>query len=510
MTADAPTAPPTRREDFDVVVIGAGINGAAIGCALSGVGQRVLLVDQGDIGGGTSQASTMLIWGGLLYLKDFEFGTVRDLCRDRDRLIAHEPSLVRACAVRYLPTPGQRPPALVTAALHGYWLMGSSARRRPRRRAGFDEQSMLADDRATAWQFEEGTLTGSDARFVLAWVQRAMARGAELRTYARVSAVAREGLALTRLQLTDTITGETSSVVAPVIVNAAGPGADLVNRLADVDSPFRHALSRGVSIAVPRQPSHQTHLVFDADGGNTLTLAPWGPTALWASTESLHPTLDEAQALSSDDVTYLIDQYNRRFRQPLTAADVLSIRLGVRPVAVGRAQALDGVGLGLSRHHRLHLDVTRQWLTVYGGKLSGCRGLADDVVQRLDGLLTPGAGHRRGGGVVSLATPETATFPGLREPVVSATWARDREHCRTLDDYLRRRTNIAQWLPRGGVGRHDEHRTAICQLAHTIHRGDAAAAATDVAAYAARVARDAAIIAAAARGASSSALGVSA
>lgn len=510
MAAETPRAARSDPDAYDVVVIGAGINGAAICCALSGAGQRVLLVDQGDIGGGTSQASTMLIWGGLLYLKDFEFGTVRDLCRDRDRLIANEPALVRTCAVRYLPTPGQRAPALVTAALHGYWLMGSSARRRPRRRAVFDEQSLLADDRASAWQFEEGTLTESDARFVLAWVQRSVARGAHVRTYARVSAVAREGRGLTRLELTDTITHQTSSVVAPVIVNAAGPGADLVNRLAGIESPFRHALSRGVSIAVPRQSQHQAHLVFDAEGGNTLTLAPWGPTALWASTESLHPTLAEANALTSDDVAYLLEQYNRRFRQPLSAADVLSVRLGVRPVAVGRAQALDGVGLGLSRHHRLHLDLERRWLTVYGGKLSGCRGLADDVAQHLTDVLPSRAG-RRPGGTAPLTTPDTATYPGMPDPVVSATWARDHEHCRTLDDYLRRRTNIAQWLPRGGLGRRDEHRAVMLQIARTIHRGDTAAAAADLAASAARVASDAAIIAAAGGGsAAPSSLGVSA
>lgn len=509
MAADAPTVLPPHGDAYDVVVIGAGINGAAIGGALSGAGQRVLLVDQGDIGGGTSQASTMLIWGGLLYLKDFEFGTVRDLCRDRDRLIAHEPALVRACAVRYLPTPGQRPPALVTAALHGYWLMGSSARRRPQRRPVFDEQALLADDRAGAWQFEEGTLVGSDARFVLASVQRSVALGAQVRTYTRVSAVAPEGRGLTRLQLTDTTTGRTSSVVARVVVNAAGPGADLVNHLAGVESPFRHALSRGVSIAVPRQPEHQTHLVFDADGGNTLTLAPWGPTALWASTESLHPTLDEARALTSDDVAYLIAQYNQRFRQPITATNVLSVRLGVRPVAVGRAQAVDGAGLGLSRHHRLHLDVERGWLTVYGGKLSGCRGLADDVVQRLAPSLPRRGGHQRGG-TAGVATPETTTFPGMPEPIVSAAWARDHEHCRTLDDYLRRRTNVAQWLPRGGLGRHDENVAALRALARTIHGGDETAAEADLISYRARVESDAAIITAAARHAAPSALGVSA
>jgi glycerol-3-phosphate dehydrogenase len=492
-------------EAGDVVVIGAGINGAAISHALARAGFDVLLVDQGDIGSGTSQSSTMLIWGGLLYLKDWELRTVRALCRDRDRLIAGEPDLVKACAVRYLPTPGVRSPLVVGAAMHAYWLMGLARRVRPRRLGGFDERALIAAGNGVAWEFEEATLAASDARFVLEWVRRGEALGARARTYSRVTGVHRHGGGRWRIELTDTITGQISSVAATVVVNAAGPWADQVNRLAGVETPYRNALSRGVSLMVARDPRHHTHLVFDTADGNTLTLAPWGPVSLWASTESLHDTVADAAGITPHDVAELTEEYNHRFRTPLAAGDIVSVRAGVRPVPVERHEAVDAEGLGLSRHHRLHADESCAWITVYGGKLSGCRGLARETLALVRRHAAPARPARADS---ALAAPPTGAFAGVPGPVVPPAWTVLHEHCRTIEDYLRRRTNIAQWVPRGGFGRHDEHLDAIRACARAIHRGDEAAAARDLAEYRARVATETDLLAAVDRLLSPSSIGV--
>src|ERR1044072_9167736 len=81
--------------DFDCIVVGGGINGAGIARDAAMRGLKVLLIDKGDIGGGTSAASTRLIHGGLRYLEHFEFGLVRESLREREALLRIAPHLVR-------------------------------------------------------------------------------------------------------------------------------------------------------------------------------------------------------------------------------------------------------------------------------------------------------------------------------------------------------------------------------------------------------------------------------
>ena len=127
---------------FDVVIVGAGINGATVCHALTSGGYRVLLVDQGDFGGGTSQASTMLIWGGLLYLKNLELATVLALTRDRDRLVAEHAVSVQARPLLYVPSGGP-PRVVVESALAAYWVMSAGTRARPHRLDQYEEPALI-------------------------------------------------------------------------------------------------------------------------------------------------------------------------------------------------------------------------------------------------------------------------------------------------------------------------------------------------------------------------------
>lgn len=476
-------APESR--PFDVLVVGAGINGVATALALAEAGYGVFVADQGDLGSGTSQASTMLVWGGLLYLKDWEIGTVVDLCRERDRLIDEDAADVGVCEVRYLPTPGGRSRPAILAALHAYWLLAAGRRRPARVLDDYPERALLNGPLGPAFAFDEGRLLASDARFVLRTAQRAERAGAEIRTYHRVDACAYDPNAgVWDVQLTNTLSGAAVAATARLVVNAAGPWADTVNDAAGITAPYRHVLSRGVSLCLPRDPRHDSHLVFDTEDGNALTLAPWGPVALWASTESLHPDVETAGRIEAADLTYLLDHYNARFRARVTTDDVVSLRVGVRPVPVTPGQRIDPRGLGLSRHHRLHVHATRPWLTIFGGKLSGCHGVAREVRAVVQERIAP-AGRRHdthghaSGDEARDAIPRI-TFPGVPAPLVAPAWSAAHEHCRTIEDYVRRRTTIAQWVPCGGFGRRGEHAAAMHELASAVHQGDDAAATLDL------------------------------
>ena len=131
--------------------------------------------------------------------------------------------------------------------------------------------------------------------------------------------------------------------------------------------------------------------------------------------------------------------------------------------------------LELSRRSIVYPDHERPWISVYGGKLTGCRELAAQIRTQI--------GVRLGRGPSAIdpreaAVPEMATtdFPGMGRPLPSPQWCRQHEFCCTLEDYLRRRTDIAQWQPRAGLGRDNGNREAVLAIAQALHGADAAAA----------------------------------
>jgi glycerol-3-phosphate dehydrogenase len=107
--------------DFDVIIVGAGINGAGIARDAAMRGLRVLLVDKGDVGGGTSAASTRLIHGGLRYLEHFEFGLVRESLKERETLLRIAPHLVRPLPITIpIYKHGRRGRATIRAGMIAY------------------------------------------------------------------------------------------------------------------------------------------------------------------------------------------------------------------------------------------------------------------------------------------------------------------------------------------------------------------------------------------------------
>ena len=116
---------------FDFVVVGGGINGASIYNRLCRSGYKVLLIDKGDFACGTSQSSGMMIWGGLLYLRNFHIGSVYHLSKARDEMIKKMKSLVSPCYFRYFPTGGKINKNFIYSGLYLYWLLGHCNRKRP-------------------------------------------------------------------------------------------------------------------------------------------------------------------------------------------------------------------------------------------------------------------------------------------------------------------------------------------------------------------------------------------
>ncbi len=478
---------------FDVAVVGGGVHGGAIFRALRTAGYRALLVERGDYACGTSQSSAMMAWGGLLYLKNADFATVWRLSRTREEMLAHAGGGVSPLRIRYVGAGATAPRLWQRLTLHLYWLLGACRRRRPRLETAFAEQELLRD--GAAWRsatYEEGRIDPSDARFVLRSILHDNPGAGWAFNYCRLAGGGFDaGQRCWHLELEDGLGRRTHQARARWVVNAAGIGTDRLNALFGVEAPYRNLFSKGVFLVLPRQPIHDSSLIF-ATEGDFLAWAPWGPVALWGPTETVVSDPDGATSPEPADIRYLLNELNRHAAKPYDTGDLVSLRYGVRSIAVPRGSG-DEDSRKLSRRPRLAFDPGRPWVSVYGGNLTYAALLARQLVNELRRRHPPSAGERptaapfeaNGNG----AAAPVITFPGLPGTFPAPGWCASHEDCWHLEDYLRRRTNIAQWVPRGGLGSRDEHRPLLERLARDIY-GDEESARRAVEEYRRRAAQD--------------------
>lgn len=442
--------------DTDVLVLGGGAVGAATYHHLRAAGLRVVLAERHDFAAGSSQGSAGLVWGGLLYLRHGHLREVATWCRERDRLRRDLPQAVIPHTCAYRLSAARRSPLMVGTGLALYWLLGAG--RAPRRRGGH----LL---------FQEARLHTSDARFTWEWI--ATAPG-QCTAFNRCEAgVFRRTDAGWEVSLTDRLDGLTTNLRTRWVVNAAGPWAEQVDRQAGIVTDWRLVLSRGTSLVVPGPRGH-SEIVEHPTQDDALSLVPFDHAAVWGSTETLVSSPEEGFAIPAQEVTDLIT-WHRQLIGPLTPAEVIALRVGVRALAVPAGAELQR-SQSVARAFRVLPQAQKPWISLYGGKLSGCAAVARQIVRHLTSSSrhAPAGQHR---------TIPQMTFPGLAHSVVDPRWCHEHEQCWSLADWLRRRTDIAQLVPRGGCGRHGEYRDHLAQAALVFADGDATRADHELATY---------------------------
>ncbi|MDX2416028.1 MAG: FAD-dependent oxidoreductase, partial [Xanthomonadales bacterium] len=273
------------QEVFDVAVIGGGVNGASLYSDLSRQGFRTLLVDKNDFAAGSSQASGMMVWGGLLYLRVGDLLTVTRLSRARDRMIKELNDWTQPVFYRYIPSnKNTMSSVLIGAGLGFYWLLGAGRRRFPGYERHFDEIALIQRDKHRgAFSYEEAMLRASDARFTLHWLTtHAPPAGCAL-NYCEVTPEDYDRQQqLWQLQLHDRQGDASTMARARLIVNCTGVWVDQLNEQCQIESPYRHAFSKGVYLGLQRDTGHNTPLIFDmGTNSDVMTFVPWGPVALW-------------------------------------------------------------------------------------------------------------------------------------------------------------------------------------------------------------------------------------
>ena len=474
---------------FDVTIVGGGVNGACLYDRLCRQGYRVALLDRGDFGSGTSQASAMMVWGGLLYLRSLDFRSVYNFSEARDRMISVMSNLVTPRLLRYCFSPGNLfGRYLILAGLYAYWTIGRFKRRRPALEECYPESKLLKKS-VDSLVYEEAFLNTSDSRFVLQWITpHQPPDGVALNCCKIEGGAYRPAEQLWRIQVVDRLEKKEIELRSHLVVNCAGVWADTINAAFAIRSPYKHVFSKGVFINFPRQPEHLAPLIFEmGEHGDVLTSLPWGPVAMWGPTETAITELDEGFVATADDVRFLLDHRKRCLKEQSRKEDIVALRCGVRPLAVKSSFDSRVYPLELSRSFRIAVDPARPWISSYGGKLTGCSELASRVANKVrDFFPAPATGPAEHPQDSSESIP-VIDFPGLSDPQPDPGWCRTREFCCTLDDYLRRRTNISQWVPRGGLGREDEHLPFLRTICLTLRDGDIAAADRELKAYRAKV-----------------------
>ncbi|MDO8860316.1 glycerol-3-phosphate dehydrogenase/oxidase [Haliea sp. E1-2-M8] len=373
-------------QEFDVLVIGGGINGAVSAAALAGRGVKVALIEREDFASGVSSQSSNLAWGGIKYLESWEFLLVNKLCRSRNELMRAYPSTVKE--IRFFTTiqKGFRwPPFFIFLGSVLYWIMGRFKTEPPRyvsaRQLEATEPVINTEHAAGGVEYSDCYLYDNDARFVFGFVRKALDYGCVAANYVAATAMRRDrGRWL--VEARDAISGETFTVAAKALVNAAGPWLDELNRGAHVPTTHHHLFSKGIHLIVNRVTDNKRVLTFFASDGRLFFLIPMGPCTCVGTTDTQVESPEVG--VTDEDRDFVLRNINSLLDMdpPLTRDSIIAERCGVRPLAVsGTGGVADWVQL--SRKHVVEVDRERQHLSILGGKLTDCLNVGDEVVAEL-------------------------------------------------------------------------------------------------------------------------------
>lgn len=460
-------------ESFDILVVGGGINGAAIARDAATRGASVLLVERDDLAAHTSSASSKLVHGGLRYLENYQFRLVRESLAEREILLRTAPHIVRPLRFVLPGCPALRPPWLIRSGLLLYDLFSIRGSLPRSRRIGPKETALLAPlkERRRALGYWDAWV--DDSRLTVLNAVAASEQGAEIATRTELRSARREG-DVWRAELS-----QGRAVEAKAIVNAAGPWvAEVLGQRLGETGASRARLVKGSHIVVPALwEGDQAYILQQADGRIVFALPFRGGFTLIGTTD-IPVDGPEDSAVSPGEVRYLCRAADRYFTRQVLPADIVWSYSGIRALHDdGAAEARS-----VTRDYRLELapGPGPKLLSVFGGKITTARALAQEALDRLgvEGRRSTSHTFLPGGDVYPdfldwldrlagwMPRPLVARLSGaygtrLRDMIEGCSsladlgrhfgaglyerevaWLRDREFARTADDVLWRRTKL--------------------------------------------------------------------
>lgn len=375
-----------RREEFDLCVIGGGINGAAVARDAALRGLSVTLVEAGDFAGATSSRSSKLIHGGFRYLPQRQFALVYHALRERERLRRRTaPHLVRP--IRFLfPIYRGRGFRRITMDI-GLWLYDIFARTRwSERHRIISNKAALRREPALA----TGNMTGAalyydawadDARITFENVLDAGLHGAAVANYALVEGLAKDGGRIVAARVRDVINDQRLEIRARHFVNAAGPWVDDIRKMDDPAAPRSVRLTKGVHLVFPIKalPVHEA-IVLSDEADRIVFVMPHDRYVLVGTTDTYFSGDRRSVAADQSDIKYLLKILSDGLPHiALTEDDIASSFAGLRALVISD----DGKSPSAVPREETIIESASGMLTVAGGKLTTHREIAEKVVDRL-------------------------------------------------------------------------------------------------------------------------------
>ncbi len=374
-----------RTGPYDIAIVGGGINGCGIARDAAGRGLSVLLVEKDDLASGTSSSSTKLVHGGLRYLEHYEFKLVRHSLSEREVLWAMAPHIIWPMRFVLPHHRGLRPAWLIRLGLFLYDHIGG--------RKHLPATRVLALKNDPAGEplkpqftrgFEYSDCWVDDARLVVLNAVDAARRGANIRVRTELMSAYRQEDTWS-LTLSDRLTGTTETAEARILINAGGPWvSEILSNRTGLNSRSTVRLVKGSHIVVPRLFDHDRAYIFQNADDRIIFAIPYQQDFTLVGTTDVDFDGDPTDVtIERDEITYLCAAASEYFAAPIHQNDVVWTYSGVRPLYDDG----DSSAQTATRDYVLELDAPENMpalLSVFGGKITTFRHLAEEVLVKLE------------------------------------------------------------------------------------------------------------------------------
>jgi len=368
-------------EEFDILIIGGGVNG--VGAALDAVtrGLKVALVEAHDFASGTSSRSSKLIHGGLRYLEQYDFKLVREALRERELMVSTQcPHLVKPVSFLYPLTEKVKERTYVGAGLALYDALRGMKRALPSHKhltgktIAQISPSLRQDIITGAIRYFDAQV--DDARHTMMIARTAARHGAVMATGVRVEDLIRNGKKVVGAVAVDSATNKKIKISAKATIMCAGVWSDELHEKFGLTAGYSVSMSKGVHIVVPGDAIHSKDGIILKTPVSVLFLIPWGDKWIVGTTDTPYDGDRSKPLATQEDVQYILDQANRVLDPQLKAEDILGVFAGLRPLVANKTGSAT---TKLSREHTVDRPVPG-FVSMAGGKYTTYRVMAKDAV----------------------------------------------------------------------------------------------------------------------------------
>ena len=359
-------------EHYDLIIIGAGIHGAAVARAAAHDGYKVCIVEQFSAAGlATSSHSSKLIHGGLRYLESYQFKLIKECLRERRILLKTAPSLVSLVPF-YIPIykNTKRQSFIVFIGLTLYRLLGGGKFRKLTKQEWNDLDDLDTKDLKNVYQYYDA-LT-NDKLLTQSILSDAINKGIEFLPNNKITSIdIQEGDISIE-------TNQTKKISGKLLINASGPWVnDVLSKVSPKTNSLTIDLVQGTHIVIPRTITKGIYYV-EANDQRVVFCIPWQDHCLVGTTETEFSDKPENCQPLKEEIDYLLSTWNHYFKDTLTATDVIQSFSGLRVLPDSTNNAFNR-----TRDTILHCDNKKSpnIISIYGGKLTAHRATAESVMK---------------------------------------------------------------------------------------------------------------------------------